>query len=200
MQINSGHLPALSRHGIQEADLFEPCTNIRVGAWLLADSFLGGGDVGCRRRLQRGLLATQGRRLHKGPRQYAWRVYRQLPAQGSAQLGKHWYRRRRFRPDVGEGFAMTAASCAVRYARPRRLLRCFASSCSLFRTSVPAEPPGHTGDACAVGPARLRRPGQVRAVRAPACRYAHPRRIAPWNPSQPIGREASPRPEPVAPQ
>ena len=46
LQINS-RLPLLARHGIQEADLFQPCTNIAVGAWLPAD-----------------ILAHQGRRSH----------------------------------------------------------------------------------------------------------------------------------------
>ncbi|UTY59680.1 lytic transglycosylase domain-containing protein [Massilia sp. erpn] len=38
MQINSSWLPVLRRHGITEAQLYEPCVSIEVGAWILAQN------------------------------------------------------------------------------------------------------------------------------------------------------------------
>lgn len=39
MQINSRWLPFLNRHGVQTPDIRTPCTNVMVGAWILASNF-----------------------------------------------------------------------------------------------------------------------------------------------------------------
>lgn len=38
MQINTTHMPKLRRAGVDEQRLWEPCVNIAVGAWVLADA------------------------------------------------------------------------------------------------------------------------------------------------------------------
>lgn len=42
VQVNSGWLPTLARYGIARDDLFKPCINADVGAWILASNFKRG--------------------------------------------------------------------------------------------------------------------------------------------------------------
>ena len=79
MQINSVWLPALAKHGIDEEALKDPCTNVKVGAWILANNAkrlgwnwnaIGAYNVGCAK-----LSAEEcDRRRSK----YAWKIHAAL--------------------------------------------------------------------------------------------------------------------------
>ena len=78
MQINSAWLPDLAKHGISAQDLWEPCTNIHVGAWVLAQKIRKLGmtwdAVGAYN------ATTPVKRIS-----YAWKVYHNLGGAKSNQ-------------------------------------------------------------------------------------------------------------------
>jgi soluble lytic murein transglycosylase-like protein len=77
MQINSSWLPTLARHGINEHHLFDACTSIHVGAWILA------GNVS---RLGYTWEAVGAYNARSAPlrRAYAHKVHRELMATTAA--------------------------------------------------------------------------------------------------------------------
>ena len=88
MQINSSWLPTLRQgFALNARDLLDSCTNLQVGAWILARDFAANGhnwnaigayNVGCRT-----LTATECQRRRS---LYAWKIYRQMPHPDSRRI------------------------------------------------------------------------------------------------------------------
>lgn len=86
MQINSAWLPRLRRHGILEPDLFEPCTSIEVGAWVLSDLVARHGNtwdaVGA---YNAACTQLKGAACIKARARYTWLVHQRLKQLRAAQ-------------------------------------------------------------------------------------------------------------------
>jgi soluble lytic murein transglycosylase-like protein len=89
MQINSSWLPTLSKYGLTETSLYDACTSIHVGAWILAQNIRRYGNTWT-------AVGAYNARSSELRLRYAMKVYRNLPlplrgmseskAQSTAQL------------------------------------------------------------------------------------------------------------------
>jgi soluble lytic murein transglycosylase-like protein len=95
MQINSSNFRKLSEYGIKEPDLYDPCTNIQTGAWILSQKVakyglsweaVGAYNAACSR--------LHGNDCQQARAKYAWAVYRKMVATRSGVTTDHYGNRR----------------------------------------------------------------------------------------------------------
>lgn len=78
MQINSSWLPTLSKYGVTEEKLKDPCVNLQVGAWILAQNMQ-------RMGLTWDAVGAYNARNPKLRVKYAQKVYKNIPQEVMAQ-------------------------------------------------------------------------------------------------------------------
>lgn len=91
MQINSSHIPRLKELGVirRKEDLFSPCLNIQVGAWILAQHFQQcGQNKNCLGSYNAGFSGAgqQARNVYANSVIHHWRAMKQLKRQSLQQL------------------------------------------------------------------------------------------------------------------
>lgn len=77
MQINSSWLPVLGRYGIKRRHLDDPCTNVHVGAWVLAGNIARYGYTWR-------AVGAYNARSHVKREKYVAQVWRRYRASGAA--------------------------------------------------------------------------------------------------------------------
>ncbi len=78
MQINSSWLPVLGRYGIKHHHLYDPCTNVHVGAWVLAGNIARYGPTWR-------AVGAYNARSHVKRKGYVAKVWRQYKATKEAE-------------------------------------------------------------------------------------------------------------------
>lgn len=71
MQINTRWMPTLKRYGFSRSDLWDACTNLKIGAWILAKNFAAYG-------YNWAAVGAYNAKSQSKRNQYAWKIYQAM--------------------------------------------------------------------------------------------------------------------------